>query len=133
MCSATSDKRHILVVDDDLPTREVLRVLLRSEGFDVATAGDGAAALEQLRLGERPGLILLDLMMPVMDGWQFRREQQRDSRLVDIPVIVCSAARRTDAHAPGLHALAYLDKPVDPRELLRVVRRFYPASGSNHL
>ena len=123
-----SDKPPVLVVDDDFSTREVLSLLLSGEGFRVATAGDGAAALRQLRQGERPALILLDLMMPIMDGWQFRREQLRDPRLADIPVIVCSAAGRVNPQATDLHALAYLDKPVDPLELAGVVRRCYPGS-----
>ncbi|MGH7173857.1 MAG: response regulator transcription factor [Gemmataceae bacterium] len=126
MLRTLSDKPHVLVVDDDLSTREVLNLLLTSEGFGVATAGDGVAALQQLRRGEHPGLILLDLMMPLMDGWQFRQEQLRDPRLADIPVIVCSASARVDQRVDGLQALAYLDKPVDPTELMALVRRCYP-------
>jgi CheY-like chemotaxis protein len=126
MFHTPSDKPCVLVVDDDLSTREVVSLLLNDEGFQVAMAGDGAAALEQLRHGERPGLILLDLMMPIMDGWQFRLEQLSDPRLADIPVIVCTAAGRSAQRADGLHALARLDKPLDPAEMITVVRRLYP-------
>jgi CheY-like chemotaxis protein len=126
MLSAPSDKPQILVVEDDLATREALNLILSAEGYCVCTAADGVDALDQLRGGARPGLILLDLMMPLMDGWQFRQEQLRDSRLADIPVIVCSAAGRVGQRAANLHALAYLDKPVDPSVLLDLVRRSYP-------
>jgi CheY-like chemotaxis protein len=127
MLCAPSDKPQILVVEDDLATREALSLILSADGYHVATAADGLDALGQLRVGERPGLILLDLMMPLMDGWQFRQEQLRDPRLADIPVIVCSAAGRVGQRAANLHALAYLDKPIDPMVLLDVVRRSYPS------
>lgn len=131
MIRALSETPHVLVIEDDLSTREVLSLLLRDEGFDVATAGDGLAALERLRHGEHPDLILLDLMMPIMDGWQFRREQLCDPRLADIPVIVCSAVGRDSQRADGLQALAYLGKPVDPSELIAVVLGFYPPNEQN--
>ncbi|HTU16676.1 MAG TPA: response regulator [Gemmataceae bacterium] len=126
MFRTPSDKPLILVVDDDLSTREILRLLLIGEGFRVATSDDGAAALEQLRQDARPDLILLDLMMPILDGWQFRHEQLSDPRLADIPVIVCSAAARLSQRAEGLQALAHLEKPIEPEELISLVRRFYP-------
>ena len=126
MFHTSSDKPHVLVVDDDFSTREVVSLLLDGEGFRVTTADDGTAALEQLRQGQRPGLILLDLMMPRMDGWQFRQAQLRDARLADIPVIVCSASRRISRGTDGLRALAHLDKPVDPAELIALVQRCYP-------
>lgn len=125
MSSAPPDKPRILVVEDDLSTREALSLLLSAEGYGVSTAPDGVAALEQLHNGQRPDLILLDLMMPLMDGWQFRHEQLRDPGLANIPVIVCSASWRVGQNG-GLQALAYLDKPVDPHELIAVVRRSYP-------
>jgi CheY-like chemotaxis protein len=126
MLSAPLPKPQILVVEDDLSTREALSLLLSAEGYGVSTAADGVAALDQLRGGQTPGLILLDLMMPIMDGWQFRQEQLDDPQLADIPVIVCSAAGRVGQRAASLQALAYLDKPVDPSALLDVVRRSYP-------
>lgn len=126
MLATPSDRPQVLVIDDDLSTREVLSLLLTGAGFGVAMAGDGQAALEMLQRGERPGLILLDLMMPVLDGWQFRQEQLRDPRLADIPVIICSADGRVGQRAESLRALAYLDKPVDPAELIALVRRLYP-------
>jgi CheY-like chemotaxis protein len=82
----------ILVVDDDGAIRTSLGAMLEDEGYETALASDGRAALGLLRGGLRPTAILLDLMMPVMDGWDFRADQLRDPTLSDIPVIVLSAA-----------------------------------------
>ena len=126
MLSAPPCKQHILIVDDDLASREALALLLAAEGYQVTTAPDGLAALDQLRNGNRPSLIVLDLMMPVMDGWQFRGEQRGDPKLADIPVIVCSAGGRVSQRAASLEAVAYFDKPVEPAELLSVIHRRCP-------
>lgn len=126
MFSPAFDNHRILIVEDDLATREALALFLATEGYHVSTAPDGLAALQQLRNGEHPSLIVLDLMMPVMDGWQFRSEQQADPALADIPVIVCSAGGRVSQRAASLEALAYFDKPVEPTELLAVIHRCCP-------
>jgi CheY-like chemotaxis protein len=125
-----ASNRRILVVEDDLATREVMAMLLGAEGYRVTTADDGRAALEQLRHDSHPDLIVLDLMMPVMDGWEFRNEQLADPQLSDIPVVVCSAAGPLRQHAASLKASAYLDKPVDPSELVAVVQRSFTANGN---
>lgn len=125
MHSRTSNHHHILVVDDDLPTREALALFLGAEGYRVTTADDGCDALEQLRHGSHPDLILLDLMMPVMDGWHFRNEQLADPWLSDIPVIVCSASGQASRYADSLRASAYLDKPLEPAKLADVVNRSF--------
>ncbi len=83
--------RPILVVDDDLVIRESMQGLLELEGYHVAVASDGEDALRQLRLGLDPALILLDISMPVKDGFQFRAEQLADARWAAIPTIVWSA------------------------------------------
>ncbi len=83
--------RPILVVDDDLVIRESMQGLLELEGYRVAVASDGEDALRQLRLGLDPALILLDISMPVKDGFQFRAEQLADARWAAIPTIVWSA------------------------------------------
>jgi len=97
--------RLVLVIEDDEATREAVTLLLTSEGCDVLTAANGRAALEVLRNGARPDLIVLDLMMPVMDGWQFRAEQKRDPALSKIPVLVISAAGDVRRHAANLEAV----------------------------
>jgi CheY-like chemotaxis protein len=131
MPAPTACNPLVLVVDDDLPTREALALILAAEGYRVRTAPDGLAALSELRDGDRPCLIVLDLMMPVMDGWQFRHEQRRDPRLADIPVIVCSAAGRVRQRAADLQAIAYFDKPLDPMDLLAAIRHYCPIPPGN--
>ena len=83
--------RSILIVEDDSDLREALSEVLRDEGYSVESAADGREALDRLRRDLRPSLILLDLTMPVMNGWQFRAEQRRDPALSEIPVVVLSA------------------------------------------
>jgi CheY-like chemotaxis protein len=113
--------RHtILVVDDHRSVRDGIVQVLDREGFVGIPAASGAEALSYLRAGGGASVILLDAVMPEMDGWTFRREQQRDPRLSRIPVVALSAldGRPVD----GLAATASLRKPVDVKELLRVVR-----------
>lgn len=105
----------ILVVEDDADTREMLGRFLELEGFRVETAANGRQALERLEAGAPAAAIVLDLMMPVMDGWEFRREQLRRAALANIPVIVVSAAGRERLRQ--IEADAYLSKPVDLEEL----------------
>lgn len=113
----------ILVVDDDPDIRDSLREVLEDEGYDVATVGNGREALDYLKQASpRPCVILLDLMMPVMDGWQFRRQQVLDAQLADIPVIVVSAAGKE--RMAGIDADGYLSKPVDLEQLLAQVNQY---------
>src|SRR5205823_2109121 len=108
---------------DDPDIRDALTVTLRYEGYEVEGVGNGEEAMRQMRGGSLPDLILLDLMMPVMDGWQFRREQQRDPLLADIPVVVVTADGNAQprAAAAGIHD--YLRKPIDLEELLQIIKR----------
>jgi signal transduction histidine kinase len=110
---------RVLVVDDDEDGRESLMVLLRDDGFQVASAPDGDAALALLRDGARPDVILLDLMMPNMDGWQFRVEQKRDPGLASIPVLALSADG--SAKAEAIDANGYVSKPYQYPDLLALV------------
>ena len=113
----------VLVVEDHADLREMLAVLLECEGFRVRTAANGVEALA--RLGEsRPSLILLDLMMPVMNGDQFRECQLADPRFSDVPVICITAAHDGRLRAERMHATAYFQKPVDFDRLLGVVREY---------
>ena len=113
----------ILVVEDDDDVREALADVLREAGYDVARAVDGAEAIRALRSGLRPSAILLDLMMPVMDGFQFRDEQRSDPALAPIPVIVVSADRALDQEAAALGAAARIAKPAEVEDLLATVAR----------
>ena len=117
-----NDRSTIFIVEDDVDTREMLGRFLELEGYDVETASNGRQALERLGTGVRACVIVLDLMMPVMDGWQFRREQVQNEELADIPVIVVSAAGRE--RLQQIEADAYLPKPVDLDELLKQISQF---------
>src|SRR4051794_9030472 len=98
---------------------------LELEGYRVESAANGKLALERLGAGVRPAVILLDLMMPVMDGWQFRQAQVRDSSLARIPVIVVSAAGRE--RTTQIDADDFLSKPVNLDELLARVTHYCSA------
>lgn len=110
----------ILLVEDSVKLRDAMVRLLEAEGYAVATAIDGEDALEQLRSGLRPCLILLDLVMPRKDGLQFRTEQMRDGQLAAIPTVACSADGRLREKAESL-GLAFYHKPLDLRRMLEAV------------
>lgn len=114
----------VMVVDDDESTREGMKMLLESRGYDVITAGNGDEALVNLRHGPEPGLILLDVMMPGMDGCQLRRRLEREPRLADIPVVLCSCCTDLADIAKRIGVKAYLRKPVDIDLLFHVVDRY---------
>ncbi|WP_437280277.1 response regulator [Sorangium sp. So ce375] len=114
---------RILVVEDDLDIRSILTQLLMFEGYDVEEAADGAEALALLRRDGPPALILLDLMMPVMDGWQLRAELQRDPELASIPVVIVSADVRVEQEASRLRVAGLLKKPLQIEPLLELVHR----------
>jgi CheY-like chemotaxis protein len=111
----------ILVVEDDPDIRGALRMLLRLGGHFVATAENGAAALAWLRAHGEPCLVLLDLMMPVMDGWQLRRVMLEDPSLARVPVIIVSAVEDLDREKEALRAVAFLRKPLQVADLRRLV------------
>jgi two-component system, chemotaxis family, chemotaxis protein CheY len=114
----------ILVVDDNADVRAGLCALLESEGYQTVDAADGREALSLLRRAEvMPCLIVLDLMMPRVDGWDFRAVQTGDARLASIPVVVLSAHPLADDAKHG-GAAAVLRKPMDPEALLAVVARY---------
>jgi len=104
-----------------VPSADALRELLELAGHRVLCAGNGREALDRLRETGQVGLILLDLMMPVMDGYEFRKEQLKDSRLASIPVVVLTADGRVREKARELQADRYLQKPLSPSALLGVV------------
>ena len=112
----------VLVVEDDEGLRDMMAQLLTLEGFQTATVANGQEALAYLHTSSRPEVILLDLMMPVMDGWEFRRQQQADPALAPVPVIVLSALDQV--RATNLKAEAFLKKPLDFDRLLSLVRAY---------
>jgi CheY-like chemotaxis protein len=115
----------VLIVEDDHDLREVIAEILIEKRFRVLQAAHGAEALALLRSSsELPGLILLDLMMPVMSGMQFRAVQRADPRLAAIPIVVMSAVTEGELKASALQPAAFLAKPTDQEHMLAVVRRF---------
>jgi two-component system response regulator MprA len=118
---------RVLLIEDDADVRTTLADILELEGFQVAWCEDGAAAIERLRQGERPDVILLDLMMPQMDGWQFRATQEADPALAQIPVVVLSAQGGLTAdQVQRLHASSFLRKPIEVGQLVDALSRSQP-------
>jgi CheY-like chemotaxis protein len=113
----------VLIVDDDLTNRTMFGLMLEHEGYQVLLAGDAPSALALLEGGARPGLILLDLMMPGMTGWDFRQIQLQNPNLAHIPVVVLSAMNDLVGRSDGLEAAEVIQKPVTISTLLDVVGR----------
>jgi CheY-like chemotaxis protein len=122
MMPRTATRCPVLIVEDDEDLREMMAQMLTLEGFEAVAVANGREALEYLHEAEKPDVILLDLMMPVMDGWEFRRQQQADPALAPVPVIVLSALDQ--ARASNLEAEAFLKKPLDFDRLLSLVRAY---------
>jgi signal transduction histidine kinase len=111
---------RILLVEDDEDLRTEVASFLSSEGYEVASVANGRAALEHLKRSAAPDVILLDLQMPVMDGWEFRLAQRSDAFLASIPVVIVSGDRRADEKK--LDAEGFLAKPFDDEQLLACIR-----------
>ena len=118
----SDDRRTVLVVEDDAPLRRMVSIFLRAAGYHVRPAEDGSSGLALAR-DERPDLVLLDLMMPGLDGWEVLRRIKGDARTAAIPVLVLTAS--VDAplteQALRLGATRFLAKPIDSRVLVEHV------------
>jgi len=124
--------RTLLLVEDDRDICEIVEQVLAEEGYETVTVSNGAEALEHLRSSApRPFVIMLDLMLPVMDAWQFRDEQTKDASLAGIPVVIFSANPKVGQHADSLGAAAVIRKPPSLDELLNVVSRFVPPASTD--
>jgi two-component system response regulator CpxR len=109
-------QRTVLLVEDDFDLRSELQSLLEEAGYRVLTAGNGVDALLILQHGDPPGLILLDLMLPLMSGWEFSAQVAEDDRLAKIPrVVLSSVADRREASLPKVPAENCVKKPSRPR------------------
>jgi len=120
--------RRVLVVDDDRAIRGFVAEVLTDEGYEVKTAGDGSEALAVSREW-RPDLIVLDLMMPVMDGWTFRARQRQVDGLADVPVVVTSAATTLRTSRQALEPCILLAKPFELDALIGAVESCRPAEA----
>lgn len=132
MTNETATSHGVLIVEDEVAVREVLVEALTDEGFPTVAARDGADAVDRLQEGVRPCLIVLDLMMPRMSGWEFAAWlTEQENELASIPFIVVTA------HGPGHEteavgrAAAFLPKPIRLAELIDVVGRHCPGSSAN--
>lgn len=119
---------HVLLVEDDTDTREVLRLLLETDGMEVTSAQDGLDALERIEEIHRrdpltPCAIVLDYMMPRFSGAQFRASQLANPDISDVPVVVVSAVSDLEARAQSMRPFAVLQKPIDPDQFTSVVRQ----------
>jgi CheY-like chemotaxis protein len=124
----TAARPHVLLIEDDPDTREVLRLILEAEGMDVTAAQDGLDALGRLEEIHRrdpltPCAIVLDYMMPRFSGAQFRATQLANADIADVPVILVSAVSDLETRAKAMQPFAVLQKPVDPDQFTSIVRQ----------
>ena|SRR5215472_1875183 len=121
----------VLIIEDDQASRESFAMLIeRRLGYEVVTAEGGEQALGLLRTGLTPGLIILDLSLPWMDGFTFREQQLADQRIANCPILVCSGRLDDAADLERLRGAAYLQKPIEPEVFLRFVRAFCQPAGA---
>jgi two-component system response regulator MprA len=126
--NASNKRAHILVVDDDQDIRETMMEILEESGFDVSGASDGRQALQLLSTDRpAPDLILLDLMMPNMNGFQFREEQLKNPAHASIPVAVLTADGGAREKSEKINASGFLRKPLKIQPLLDLVNRILEA------
>lgn len=121
----TEEKKKVLCIEDEPEMIDLIKLILERKGFEVLGAVGGKEGLEVIRR-EMPDLILLDLMMPEVDGWEVFRQMRADERLKDIPVIVVTAKAQSIDKVLGLHIAKvddYVTKPFGPQELLRSVNK----------
>jgi CheY-like chemotaxis protein len=123
MAQAGEPESTVLVVDDNAEVCELFSDILGMLGHRVTCARNGQDALDYLNAHPAPALILLDLNMPVMNGWEFRRRQRADPRLAEIPVVVVSAINDLAQGGDRMEAAEHLTKPVDLRTLIGVIGR----------
>jgi CheY-like chemotaxis protein len=112
----------VMIIEDDDQVREALADVVSQEGYKVATAQDGREALDKLRWGLRPAVILLDMQMPLMTGWDFRAEQRRDPELEQIPVVAITGGLRWKDEDADI--AARLTKPIQVETLRAILRRY---------
>jgi CheY-like chemotaxis protein len=115
-------QRRILLVEDDADVRASIEAELRETGYDVIGAADGEAAWQELLRGARPSLIVLDLRVPKVSGWELLDRLRRSSIFIDLPVVIVSAY----LGFPPAGAMAWVRKPMRPRQLSEVVERLLP-------
>jgi two-component system, chemotaxis family, chemotaxis protein CheY len=129
MTDTTRKFAPILLIEDDRDTRDAIRALLNFDGHAVVTASDATDALNKLRGGLQPCLVLLDLMLPRLDGFRFRSQQVRDPVLAPIPVVVYSGRQHMKPQAALLGVAPYFEEPLDFDSLLDLVAAHCASGG----
>jgi CheY-like chemotaxis protein len=119
--------RPVLVIDDDPFGREALARLLEVAGYRTVRAANGLEGLGALRDSPRPGLIILDLFMPVVDGWEFCARKSRDPRLANVPILVVSAVSPSQLRERFPDVVGHFQKPVSVTDLLAAIQRHWQA------
>ncbi|MCS7286612.1 MAG: response regulator [Anaerolineae bacterium] len=125
------ERKRILCIEDEPEMIELIRIILEKKGFEVKGAVGGKEGLEKAR-SEKPDLILLDLMMPEMDGWEVYRQLKSDEELKDIPVIIVTARSQNIDKILGLHIAKvddYITKPFGPSDLVESIKRVLGLQG----
>lgn len=120
-----TEKRHILCIEDEAEMIDLIRIILGRKGFEVTGASGGEEGLKQLQM-RKPDLVLLDLMMPDMDGWEVYQQMKASEHTRDIPVIVVTAKAQSIDKVLGLHIAKvddYIAKPFSPEDLLASIER----------
>ena len=127
-----SDKKRILYIEDETEMIELTRIVLEREGFEMLGAVGGAQGIEAIKR-EKPDLVLLDLMMPDVDGWEVYRRMKADKELADIPVIIITARTQSIDKVLGLKVAKvadYITKPFGPGDLVTSIRRVLARTDS---
>jgi CheY-like chemotaxis protein len=119
----TAPGKRILVVEDNDVSREGLAVVLRQQGYEAVLAANGHEALDLLHAGPRPDLIILDMLMPVLDGWHFLQRWRRQEPQLPIPILVCTGSILTREWANDHHCQGFLRKPIETELPLEEVQR----------
>lgn len=124
--SAPATAGRVLIVEDDPPTLHLLGRTLQDAGFAVLMTGSGHSGLQLLRDAAGIRVVLLDLEMPDLSGWEFRRAQRADRRLAAVPTVIITATELANISDRDLAAADYLLKPVDPEHLVSVIKKYCP-------
>ena len=125
------EKKRVLCIEDEQEMIDLIKLILERRGFEVLGAVGGKEGLEVIRR-EKPDLILLDLMMPEIDGWEVYRQMKADEQVKDIPVIVVTAKAQSIDKVLGLHIAKvddYVTKPFGPQELLKSINKVFATEG----
>jgi CheY-like chemotaxis protein len=122
--NAMQPVKNVLIVEDDFDVRDLLVLVLNQNGYRATGVSNGQEAISHLRQARETSLILLDLMMPIMDGWEFRQALQSDPALGAIPVVLLSATDEVNEQVGELQAASYLRKPIDFGALLETVGKY---------